>query len=528
MPYVPHTPEDERTMLEAIGVETLDDLFAGVPEDVRLRRPLATPAQRTEAEILREFDRLAANNHRVDNRPSFLGAGIYHRFIPAAVDYLSSRGEFNTAYTPYQPEVSQGTLQAIFEYQTLICRLTGMEIANASMYEGATALAEAVLMSAAVRPKAKRVIVSAGLHPEYLKTLTTYLAHLDLEIVRLELEAGRTPATALADVLSDDTAAVAFQAPNFFGFLEDGASLRQAIDGRELRSPPFLVAVVDPISLGMLAPPGDYGADIAVGDGQQLGNYPSYGGPSFGFFATRQAHVRKIPGRIVGETTDRDGKPGYVLTFQTREQHIRRERATSNICTNQGLCSLRGAMYLSLMGEAGLREVAESSWRRAQYAMTELLRLPGVERVEDAPVLNEFPLRFPIPAQELYDRLGAAGIGGGLPLDRYFPERRHEMLFACTEMTQKADIDRLVRETAAILSSPTAPRGSSPSKSSTVKDKDGGKGAGSRSEGEHPEKTAPDTADRGLAPPTAGREEHGDPLGQHRDRSAQHRSVETS
>jgi glycine dehydrogenase subunit 1 len=453
MPYLPHTPQDKEEMLRAIfpdGTGKIENLFDGIPEALKLSRPLRIPARKSETEIVADFERLAEKNARVDGRPSFLGAGMYHRFIPSAVDYLASRGEFNTAYTPYQPEVSQGTLQAIFEYQTLMCHLTGMEISNASMYEGATALVEAVFMAMAVDKRRRRVLVSEGVHPEYRRTLTTYVANLDIDVVTVPLSGGVTDVNRLREVLDQDTLAVAFQSPNFFGYIEDGSLLRESLDETG-DHPPLLIAQVDPISLALLSPPGAYGADIATGDGQQLGNYVNYGGPSFGFFATRKEHVRKLPGRVVGETTDSEGTRGYVLTFQTREQHIRRERATSNICTNQGICSLRAAMYLTCLGEEGLREVAASSVRRAHHAFNELTRIAGVEAVANAPFFQEFPLRFPGPADRIYESLAQAGIGGGLPLGLYFPERENEMLFAFTEMTTVEDIDALVRELTSIL-----------------------------------------------------------------------------
>jgi glycine dehydrogenase subunit 1 len=465
MVYVPHTPGETRDMLHAIGLEKVEDLFRGIPEPLRLRRPLDIPPARSEAEILAELGRMARRNRRMDDRPAFLGAGVYRRFIPAAIDYLASRGEFNTAYTPYQPEVSQGTLQAIFEYQTLIARLTGMEIANASMYEAATALAEAVLMAYSVKGHGTRVLVSEGIHPEYRKVLATYLKNHPIEIDTVPLEEDVTQPAALAAALREDTFAVAVQSPNCLGRIEDGPAIEKALGTPGNSAPagggharPFLIAVVDPISLGILAPPGSWGADIALGDGQQLGNYPSYGGPTFGFFATRMEHVRKVPGRIVGETRDRDGKRGYVLTFQTREQHIRRERATSNICTNQGLCSLRGAMYLSFLGEAGLREVAETSARKARYAHERLAAIPGVEPVGSGPFFDEFAVRLPLPAEDAYRLLGERGIGGGLPLGRWFPGREDQMLLAFTEMTTLEDIALLEGALAAIAGR-AAPRG---------------------------------------------------------------------
>ncbi|MCZ6792850.1 MAG: aminomethyl-transferring glycine dehydrogenase subunit GcvPA, partial [Planctomycetota bacterium] len=331
MPYVPHTDEDRRQMLRTLGLSSLDDLFRCVPEEIRLSRPLDVPPGRSEADIVRGLGELAARNSRMDDRPSFLGAGIYRRFIPAAVDAVASRGEFSTAYTPYQAEVSQGTLQAIMEYQTMIARLTAMDISNASLYDGATALAEAVLMAYAAQRRGDRVVISEGVHPEYRRVLETYLRNHPLRLASAPLRDGRTQAPDLEKALSEapgEVVAIVVQNPNFFGFVEDLAAtdgvLSKMGDAR-----PFFICVADPVSLGILDPPGAHGADVVVGEGQQLGNPPSFGGPSFGFFATRMAHVRKVPGRIVGETRDRDGRRGYVLTFQTREQHIRRERATS-------------------------------------------------------------------------------------------------------------------------------------------------------------------------------------------------------
>ena len=456
MAYLPHTAEDRREMLKSLGLGRLEDLFPGIPEELRLRRDLKLPPRRSEPEILAEFEHLAARQSRIDDRPSFLGAGSYRRFVPAAIDYLASRGEFNTAYTPYQPEVSQGTLQAIFEYQSLICRLTGMEISNASLYEAGTALAESVFMAHAVRNGATKVLVSEGVHPEYRRVLSTYVRSHPLELVTLPLENCVTPWRRVAEEIdkagASAVAAVVLQTPNFFGCIEDAPAFGKGLAPLPEEGRPLLIAVVDPVSLGVLAAPGSYGADVAVGDGQGLGNYPAYGGPTFGFFTTRMSHVRKVPGRIVGETKDRDGRRGYVLTFQTREQHIRRERATSNICTNQGLLSLRGAMYLSFLGETGLRQVAESCARRARHAFEQLTKIPGVETLTPGPFFCEFPLRLPAPAEEVYDELGRRGVIGGFPLGRVFPDRSREMLFACTELTTAGAIAKLETELRAILS----------------------------------------------------------------------------
>jgi glycine dehydrogenase subunit 1 len=452
MAYVPHTDDEVRQMLEAIGKESLEALFSSIPAELRLKRPLQIPARAGEVEILRRFEALASRNRRLDEMPSFLGAGVYHRFVPAAVDYLSSRGEFNTAYTPYQPEVSQGTLQAVFEYQSLMARLTAMEISNASMYEAGTALAEAALMAYAIHGSGKRLLVSAGLHPEYRRVLETYFRRHPIVLETVPLNAGGILDLERLAALAKDGGAFAavLQTPSFFGSIEDGPALRRALDA--LGEPrPLLIAAVDPISLGLLTPPGDYGADIAVGDGQSLGNEPNLGGPTFGFFATRMEHVRKIPGRIVGETKDRDGQRGYVLTFQTREQHIRRERATSNICTNQGLACLRGAMAMAFLGERGIRAVAEVSTRMAHHAERRLLALPGLRRVFAAPYFQEFVLELPRDAEEVYRELLARGVRGGLPLGRYFPERRRQMLFAATELTTRDDVEALCQALGKVL-----------------------------------------------------------------------------
>ncbi len=462
MAYVPHNAADRDAMLETIGLESIDDLFRSLPAELQLGRLLDVPAGAGEAGVLRDLERLAERNTRLDRGPSFLGAGCYRRFVPAAIDALASRGEYSTAYTPYQAEVSQGTLQAIIEYQTMICQLTGMEISNASMYDAATALAESVLMAWAIHGRGRRVCVSEGVHPEYRRVLETYVRHHPIEVETIALEGGTTPVDAIGSALDpdgegeDDVVAVVVQSPNFLGFLEATQSIGALFDAAaDRKRRPLLIAVVDPVSLGVLEPPGAWSADIAIGDGQGLGNPPSYGGPSFGFFTTRHKHVRKVPGRIVGETVDRSGRRGYVLTFQTREQHIRRERATSNICTNQGLCSLRGAMYLALLGREGLQEVAAASTRKAHHAFARLTALPGVEPVAGAPFFQEFPLRLPRPAADVYRELSASGIVGGLPLGRYFAERENEMMFATTEMTTVDDIDRLVNALAGILSAAT-------------------------------------------------------------------------
>ncbi len=443
MPYLPHTEDDKKKMLEVIQAESVKDLFRSIPEELLLRKPLSVPEGQSEAEILRQMELEASKNLQLDGRPSFLGAGIYNRFIPALVDYLSSRGEFCTAYTPYQPEASQGTLQAIFEYQSMITRLCGIKISNASMYDGASALAEAILMAYAIRQKGTKVLVSSGIHPEHLRVLETYFRHHPIQIETLPLGSrGSLDPGALARRMDVDVFSVAIQNPNFFGVIENGPDIFMALEGKD--SKPFFIASVDPISLAILRPPGTYGADVAVGEGQSLGNDPNFGGPSFGFFATRLEHVRKVPGRIVGETRDRAGRRGYVLTFQTREQHIRRGRATSNICTNQGLSSLRAAIYMASLGEKGLRRISGRTTRMAHLAHRRLSAIPGVRPVYESPFFGEFAMILPRPAGDVYRALRAEKeIIGGLPLDRYFPDRKNEMLFSCTEMTRVEDIDRL-------------------------------------------------------------------------------------
>ncbi len=454
MTYFPHTDQDREEMLRVLGHENIEDLFSWIPDNIRLGRDLELPAKSSEPEIVEELGALADRNARMDNRPSFLGAGTYRRFIPAAVDSLSSRGEFNTAYTPYQAEVSQGTLQAVMEYQTMLCQLTGMDISNASMYDAGTALAEAVLMAYAIRRKGSTVLVSEAVHPEYRRVLDTYLADHPVGVRTIALENDLTSMEVIARELEedgDDVLAVVLQNPNFFGLIEPMENAGNLLgssqgDQESAADRPLLISIVDPISLGLLKDPGAYGADIAIGDGQQLGNPPNLGGPTFGFFTTLAKHVRKVPGRIVGETVDSDGKRGYVLTFQTREQHIRRERATSNICTNQGLCSLRGAMYLAFLGPAGIREVAEASTRLAHYAHGVLTAIEGVEPVSDAAFFQEFSLALPTSAEAVYSSLAERGIGAGLPLGRLFPAREKEMLFAFTELNTKKEIDLLGQE----------------------------------------------------------------------------------
>ncbi len=440
MPYISLTEPEIREMLARIGVSTVDDLFAPIPEKARCRGDLALPAAVSELEIGRELTQAAADTTTLDGMNSFLGAGAYDHFIPSVIDHLAGRTEFYTAYTPYQPEASQGMLTAIFEYQSMIAALTGMEVSNASLYDGASGLAEAVMMAVSIKRRCKKVVVSGAVHPEYLETVRTYLANLDAELVVVAPENGVTDAAALAAAVDRDTACVAFQNPNFFGNLEDVVALARA--AREQGA--LVIASVDPISLGVLAPPGEYDADICVGEGQGLGGELFFGGPYFGFFASKQEYIRRMPGRVVGETTDGQGRRGYVLTFQTREQHIRRAKATSNICTNQGIIALRGAMYLATLGPQGIREVAELCLSKSHYAAERLAALPGYRLAFDVPFFKEFVLECPKPATEIACDVRPDGIQPGVPLSRWFPEMENHLLVAVTEKKSREEIDALV------------------------------------------------------------------------------------
>ena len=440
MAYILNTPSDVEAMLAAIGVDSLDGLFADVPPEFRLDRPLDVKEALPELALTQHVGELAARNVSADDRPCFLGGGAYDHFVPALVDALASRGEFFTAYTPYQAEASQGTLQAIFEYQTLIAQLTGMDVSNASLYDGGSAVAEAVLMAMAATRRDGRVVVAGSVHPEYRAILRTYLANLAPEIVEVPAEDGRVDPSAVEAAVTSETAAVVFQHPNFFGGLEAVDALAAAAKAKGAAA----IASVDPISLGLLRRPDSYGADIVVAEGQGLGNHLVYGGPYLGILACRESFVRKMPGRVVGQTTDRRGKRCWVLTLQTREQHIRREKATSNICTNQGLFALRSSMYLAAMGPSGLRQVAELSARKAHYAAERLAAVPGLSLAFDGPFFKEFVVRAEgRDAAALLAEVGRLGYHGGVALGRWSPEMADCILVAVTEKRTKAEIDGL-------------------------------------------------------------------------------------
>jgi glycine dehydrogenase subunit 1 len=440
MKYIPATPAERERMLQAIGVRAADDLFDDIPQEVRLRGPLDLPPAMADPDLLAHARRLAARNADCDQLTCFLGAGAYDHFVPSTVPHLALKPEFLTAYTPYQAEIMQGELQAIFEYQTLMCELTGMDVANASMYDGASALGEAASMAADLT-KRPRILVSAAIHPEYRQVLRTFTGHRSITVEDLAASGGITDPADVQSALTDDTAAVIIQSPNFFGCLEDGGTLATAVHGRGAL---LVVAIADPISLGLVRPPGEYGADIVAGEGQALGNALNFGGPYLGMIATKEEFVRRLPGRLVGRTVDTEGRPGYVLTLQTREQHIRRARATSNICTNESLNALIAAVYLSTLGRQGIQHVAELNARKAHYARQRIASLRGYGVAFDAPTFNEFVVRCPISPEEINRRLLEHRVLGGLPLGRFYPELSDGWLVCVTESRTRAEIDRLV------------------------------------------------------------------------------------
>jgi glycine dehydrogenase subunit 1 len=440
MPYISNTPEDQQAMLESIGIDSLDELFASIPPELRLQRPLAIPPALTEMELSNHLTALAAKNRPAGSAVCFLGGGSYDHFIPAIVDYVGARGEFYTSYTPYQPEASQGNLQVFFEYQTLIARLTGMDVSNASLYDGGSAATEAVLMAVTATGRHGRVVTAASVHPEYRQILATYLVNLGIELVTVGTPEGTISPAELAAALTPDTACVLVQHPNFFGCLEEVEALAAATHAAGA----LFIVSVDPISLGILKRPGDYGADIVVAEGQSLGSPMSYGGPYLGIMACREQFVRRMPGRIAGETVDRRGKRCFVLTLQTREQHIRREKATSNICTNQGLFALRATVYLAAMGPQGLRETAELCVHKARYAADKLTAGGHFRRVFDRPVFKEFVVGDDRGrVAELIENAAARGFLAGVPLGAWYPEMKDCFLVSVTERRTRDQIDAL-------------------------------------------------------------------------------------
>ena len=438
MTYIPHSPKERDEMLKTIGVEKLEDLFGAIP--AKHRYPdLDLPPALTEMEAAAELAEIAMANETTADLVSFLGAGVYNHYIPSAINHILLRGEFYTAYTPYQPEISQGTLQAIFEYQSMIANLTGMDVANASHYDGATAVAEAVNMAVAnFRGKRTRVVMSQGVHPQYRATTKTYTQFSDLEIVTPE-EALATPDDLMA-LIDDNTALVVVQYPDFFGRVFDYTKLGEAVHAKGAL---FCVAA-NPTALALLKTPGEMGADMVVGEGQPLGVPLEYGGPYLGFFTTREKYVRKMAGRLVGESVDARGQRAYVLTLTPREQHIKRERATSNICSNQGLLALAAGIYMSLLGQTGMRHVAELCYHKAHYAAEQIAQIPGFELCHNEPFFHEFVVCCSEPVADINAHLLEHGILGGYDLGLDYPEMENHMLIAVTEKNTKEEIDALV------------------------------------------------------------------------------------
>ncbi|MFP6704160.1 MAG: aminomethyl-transferring glycine dehydrogenase subunit GcvPA [Planctomycetaceae bacterium] len=459
--YLFNTPDDIQSMLETIGADSIETFFEQVPHHLQLDQPLDLPPGLSEPELEAHLRQLAAANHGTSSRVCLMGAGVYDHFIPAAVDEIASRGEFYTAYTPYQAEASQGSLQAFFEFQTLICQLTGMDVSNASLYEGGTAVSEAVFMAMRVTGRHDRVVVLGSLHPEYQQVLETYLGSLGCQLDVIATPDGVADVDIVSQALDSETSCLVIQQPNVFGAIENLESLCQA--AHEVGA--LAITSFDPISLGLLKSPAACGADIAVAEGQSLGIPAQYGGPYLGILTCRQKHVRQMPGRLIGQTVDRNGRRCFVLNLQAREQHIRREKATSNICTNQGLLAVRATIYLALLGRQGLLDVAQLCCQKAHYAADRLGELPGLELMFQQPFFKEFTLKCQGDATEWIDRAAAAGFDLGPDLAR-FPRLRESLgddadqtlLVAVTEQRTREEIDRLVRSFASVSAHSDTPQ----------------------------------------------------------------------
>src|SRR5690349_5200369 len=434
-------------MLAAIGVSSVEELFAQIPAELRLGRELRLPAGKSEAEVYALLAALAGRNADAEAEVSFLGAGMYDHYVPAIVDAITSRSEFLTPYTPYQPEISQGGLQVMFEFQTAMSELTGLPVSNAGLYEGPSSVASAGYLAMGAT-KRRRFVVSRGMHPHSRETLRTYAVGYDAEVVEVALEDGLTDPAALAAAVDGETAAVFLQSPNFLGAVEDVEALGAAAKEHGA----LLVVACDPIALGILKPPGEQGADIALGEGQPLGNRLDFGGPSFGFFCASEEQIRRMPGRIAGETDDVDGRRGFVLALQTREQHIRREKATHNICTAQALNALAAMIHLAWLGREGFRELGELLVRRTSYARARLAAVEGISLLHEAPVVREFALTLAAPVGRVLDRVAERGIAAGYPLGREYPEHGDGLLVAITERRTRAQIDELAEALGAAVS----------------------------------------------------------------------------
>jgi glycine dehydrogenase subunit 1 len=438
--YLPMTEQDKKEMLEAIGVSSIEELFSDIPESVRFKGEYNIKPAKSESSLMKELASLAEKNADLKKNTSFLGAGVYDHYIPVIVDHVLSRSEFYTAYTPYQPEISQGELQAIFEFQTMICELTGMEVANSSMYDGATALAEAAMLSAG-QTKRKKVVISSAVHLEAKEVVKTYAKGQYIEVVEVPYKDGITDLEQLKNLVTDEVAAVIVQYPNFFGRIEPLKEIEKIAHGQKA----MFVVSSNPLALGVLTPPGKFGADIVVGDAQPFGIPTAFGGPHCGYFAVTNKLLRKLPGRLVGQTVDEEGRRGFVLTLQAREQHIRRDKATSNICSNQALNALAASVAMTALGKKGVKEMAAANIQKAHYAK-EAFKENGFEIVFEGPAFNEFIVKLNKPVKEVNKALLQKGIIGGYDLGRDFSELENHMLIAVTELRTKEEIDTLVKE----------------------------------------------------------------------------------
>ncbi len=444
--YIPNTVEDQKEMLAEIGVGSINELFADIPSTVRFKGELNIPKAMSEQEVTNYMAKLAGKNKNINDYSSYLGAGVYQHYVPSVVNHVISRSEFYTAYTPYQPEISQGELQGIFEFQTLIAELTCMEAANSSMYDGATSLAEAATMAAG-STRRNKIIVSKAVHPESRMVLRTYAKGQNLEVIEVNTDDGQTNVNELKQMIDKDTAAVIVQYPNFFGIIEDLGSIEEITHSNKS----LMIVSTNPMALPILKPPGEFHADVVVGDNQPMGIPTSFGGPHVGFFATNSKLIRKMPGRIVGQTVDDEGNRGFVLTLQAREQHIRREKATSNICSNQALIALASAVYMNTMGKEGIQEVAKQNLQKAHYAYKALTSINGVEPLFNGPFYNEFAIKITKPVSEINHKLLSENIIGGYDLSKEYPEIENGMLIAVTEVKTKEEIDNFASRLEGLL-----------------------------------------------------------------------------
>ncbi|MDP8216222.1 MAG: aminomethyl-transferring glycine dehydrogenase subunit GcvPA [Candidatus Kaelpia imicola] len=443
MSFVPHSPLEVKSMLDTIGVSSIDELFSDIPEDLK-PKSFNIPEGKSEFEVIEYLKGLSFKN--ATSLINFLGAGFYDHYIPAAVDEISSRSEFYTAYTPYQPECSQGWLQSIYEYQTAVCQLTGMDVSNASLYDGGTALYEACMMAIRITGRNK-IVMDSGVNMTYRAILYTYTSNLNIEFIETSVVHGQSSRREIYKHLDDKTAAVIVQNPNFFGAIDDHSDIVKEAHARGA----LLIQSVYPLALGILKTPSEMDCDIATGEGQSLGLPLSFGGPYLGFMATKREYLRKMPGRIVGKTVDKKNRAGYVLTLQTREQHIRRERATSNICSNEALCALRAVVYLSLIGKVGFKELAELNYQKSEFAKSVIDKIPGVEVKRSSPTFNEFTVLLPKNADEVVSKMVAKGYASGFPLGRFYKGMDDYLLIAVTEKRSKEEIVKLAESLEAVL-----------------------------------------------------------------------------